>query len=214
MSRKHSIAAVLTLSCLTLAGCPQLDPPFDASGNYAGDFAVGLADLELIDGCGMLITLDQDIQGLPIANGKLEGTVTLTFGCVLPEDIAFLAGAGSGAGLGALGAGAGLGALGAVAGLDTPGIGGLDTDIAGMLSIPAVQVTGVLLPDGTLELNTPDFLEDCTEGDCVKLALIGKGVDVDNDGRMDWFDGTFGGTLGKDFGGLPIIGEFETSTLN
>jgi hypothetical protein len=159
---------------------------------------VGFGDLELIDGCGMLVSLDQDVQGLPFVNGQVTGTVTLSFGCVLPEDLALLASEGAGA------LGTGLAALGA---------GGLDSGIASLLNLPSIEVTGVLLPDGTLELNTPDLLEDCTEGDCVKLALLGKGVDSDADGRMDWFDGTFGGTLGSNLGGLPILGEFETSTI-
>ncbi len=195
---KHTLAAALTLGSLSLAGCPQLSPPFDASGNYAGDFAVGFGDLELIDGCGMLVTLEQNVDGLPIANGQVTGTVTLSFGCVLPEDLALMASGGAGA------LGAGLAAL---------GTGGFESGVASLLNLPAIEVTGVLLPDGTLELNTPDLLEDCTEGDCVKLALLGKGVDSDADGRMDWFDGTFGGTLGSNLGGLPILGEFETSMI-
>lgn len=206
MITKHTLAAALTLGSLTLAGCPELAPPFDATGDYAGDFAVGLGDLELIDGCGIVVTLEQDIQGLPLLNGKVEGTVALSFDCILPDDLALLASgvAGDiGAILAALGAG-----VGAVDGI--PVLGG----IGAVLNISPVEVTGVLLPDGTLELNTPEILEDCTEGDCVKLALLGKGVDSDGDGRMDWFDGTLGGTLGNSFGGMPIIGAFETSTMD
>jgi hypothetical protein len=198
MITKHALAAALTLGSLSLAGCPQLAPPFDASGSYGGDFAVGLGDLELIDGCGMLVTLEHDVEGLPIANGKVTGTVTLSFGCVLPEDLALLANGGGGA------FGAGLAAL---------GTGGLGAGVASLLNLPPIEVTGLLLPDGTLELNTPDILEECTGGDCVKLGLLGKGIDSDGDGRMDWFDGTFGGTLGTSLGGLPVVGEFSTSTL-
>lgn len=198
MITKPTIAAALVLGSLSLAGCPELSPPFDTTGNYAGDFAVGFGDLELIDGCGILVSLDQDVAGLPIANGQVTGTVTLSFGCVLPEDLALLASGGVGA------LGTGLAALGA---------GGLDVGTTGLLNLPPIEVTGMLLPDGTIELNTPDILEDCTEGNCVKLALLGKGVDSDEDGRMDWFDGTFGGTLGESLGGLPIVGEFETSTI-
>jgi len=195
MKMKHTFAAALTLGSLSLAGCPQLSPPFDASGNYGGNFAVGAGDLELIEGCGMLLTLEQDVAGLPLANGRVTGSVTLSFGCVLPEDLALLA-SGGGAGLAALGA------------------GGLEAGVASLLNLPAIEVTGVLLPDGALELNTPDLLETCASGDCVKIALFGKGTDSDGDGRMDWFDGTFGGTLGSNLGGLPILGEFETSAID
>jgi hypothetical protein len=207
MIPKHTIAAVLALGSLTLAGCPELSPPFDATGNYAGGFAVGMGDLELIDGCSIVVNLEQDIQGLPLLSGKVDGTVTLSFECLLPEDLALLASGGTddfGAMLAALGAGAGLSESEGL-----PAIGGLGT----MLSIPAVEVSGVLLPDGTLELNTPGILDECTDGDCVKLAILGKGIDSNADGRMDWFDGTFGGTLGSSMGGMPIMGEFETSTV-
>jgi hypothetical protein len=207
MIPRHTIAALLALGTLTLAGCPELSPPFDATGNYAGAFAVGVGDLELIDGCGMILTLEQDVQGLPLLNGKVEGTVTLTFDCLLPEDLALLASGGAGD-FGAILVGLGVGAgLTETEGL--PDMGGLGT----LLGIPAVEVSGVLLPDGTLELNTPGMMDDCTEGDCVKLAILGKGIDSNADGRMDWFDGTFGGTLGSSLGGMPIIGDFETSTL-
>lgn len=207
MITKHTIAAALTLGSLTLAGCPEMAPPFDATGDYAGDFAVGLGDLELIDGCGIVINLEQDIQGLPLLNGKVEGTVTLSLACILPEDLALLASGGAGD-FGAILAGLGAAGAGETEGLSA--LGGLGT----MLSIPAVEVTGVLLPDGTLELNTPGLLEDCAEGDCVKLAILGKGIDANEDGRMDWFDGTFGGTLGNSLGGMPIVGTFETATTD
>jgi len=209
MLPKHTIAAVLALSIMTLAGCPELIPPFDATGNYAGGFAVGMGDLELIDGCTIVVNLEQDVQGLPLLSGKVDGTVTLSFDCLLPEDLAMLASGGAGdfgAMLTALGAGAGA-ALTETEGL--PAIGGLGT----LLGISAVEVSGVLLPDGTLELNTAGILDECTDGDCVKLAILGKGIDSNADGKMDWFDGTFGGTLGASLGGMPIIGDFETSTL-
>jgi hypothetical protein len=32
-------------------------------------------------------------------------------------------------------------------------------------------------------------------------------------GGMEWFDGTFGGVLGRGFGGLPILGELETAAI-
>lgn len=58
---------------------------------------------------------------------------------------------------------------------------------------------------GISTLTNPDIFGNCTDGTCVKLAIVGKGADSDGYGHMDGFEGTFGGTLGNNLGNLPII---------
>lgn len=197
------IAAAMALGAATLPGCPELAPPFDTTGSYSGDFVVGMEPLELIDGCGMIVSLDQNVQGIPFADGKLEGTVSLSFACLLPESLTGMAAAAGAANLSTA--------------LAAPGNGGADLGAAAnllgaasLLNLANIPVSGVLLPDGTLELNTPDFLGECTEARCVSLALVGEGADWDGDGMMDQLEGNFGGTISGEFGTLPLAGSFET----
>lgn len=195
MKLRHSFLAALALGALTLAGCPALQPRFDATGEYAGDYTVGIGKSNLLNGCGIQLELEHDVKGLPILNAKVGGTVTLHIDCLLPEDLAGLAEGNQGVVAGAL----------AVMGFGQTGEG-----LSGLSAIPPVEVAGVLLPDGTLELNTPEILKECNDGDCMRLGMVGRGVDEDGDGKMDRFSGTYAGMLGKSMGNLPITGTFDT----
>jgi hypothetical protein len=198
-SRQLSVFAILVIGSITLTGCPELQPPFDSTGSYSGAFNLGFSDFELFNGCNLQMTLDQNIGGLPLLNAGVNGYVTLSLDCVLPEELVALTGGNLSLFTGALAA---------------LGTGEIASGLTGLLAIPPVAVTGVLLPDGTLELNTPEMLQDCAEGNCTKLVMAGKGRDTDEDGKMDRYSGTFAGLLGFSLGNLPIVGNFELYTGN
>lgn len=63
------------------------------------------------------------------------------------------------------------------------------------------DVEGFLLPEGTLELNTPEFAADCDDTVCVSLIFVGTGEDVDSDGSMDDYAGGWLALI--TFGQLP-----------
>ncbi|HPO12678.1 MAG TPA: hypothetical protein PLI09_04465 [Candidatus Hydrogenedentes bacterium] len=197
MNTHIKISVFLCLSALLLAGCPELQPRFDTTGDYSGDFTVGFKNMKLVDGCGIEISLEQNVDALPLLNAQVNGTVTLSFDCILPEDLAGLLSEKSDVVAAALAA-----------------LGGSDlaTGLPGLLTIPPITLTGALLPDGTIELNTPNILDDCTEGECEKLGIVGKGEDVNDDGAMDTFSGTLAGTISTSLGILPIVGNFEVAS--
>ncbi len=193
---RYALILTTILGTATLSGCPELQPPFDASGEYVGEYSVGLGGLQVVEGCEIQLSLDHNANGLPIQNARVEGSVTLSFDCVVPEDIAALAAENA----------AVLGIIAAGFGADSP-----EEGLASLLALQTVDLEGVLLPDGTLELNTPEFLGDCSTGECIKLALLGKGQDANSDGSMDQYNGTLVGTLGASLLNLPIAGEFQLS---
>jgi len=79
-----------------------------------------------------------------------------------------------------------------------------------LFSTGAINVSGAILPDGTLELNTDGLLNDCPTNTCERLVLLGKGTDTNNDGKMDTYDGTFGGLVQISGQLVPLVGQFTT----
>lgn len=96
-----------------------------------------------------------------------------------------------------------------ILGQELSGLLGLLADEA--FSVDPIEVEGLLLPDGTLELNTPDLFDACPETGCAKLAMLGEGVDDNRDGAMDSYSGAFGGVLQLGTTQVPVIGEFEVT---
>lgn len=182
MLKHFSLLAVVALASFTFAGCPSLQPPFDATGEFEGVFSLGAGDTQIADGCDITFVLEQDIEAVPFENAAVSGTVEMNLGCVVD------------------------------AGVDKATIEELLDGLLGeLLGTGPVEVSGVLLPNGTLELSTADLLAECPEGGCEKLLLIGKGVDSDDDGKMDSYNGTLGGIVQVSGQLVPLFGEFETA---
>ena len=182
---KKILLLTTTILCgaVVLMGCP-LDEliPFDATGTYQGTWSIGTEDTaELLEGCGITMTLAQDITALPLENVKISGTVQLNLSCVAVVEW----------------------------------LQGLGLPVSESFSIAPITVEGVMLPDGTVELNSPDILEECPEGEvCMRLAFIGKGQDIDADGAMDAYAGTWGGVITVGEASLPVLGAFDVGISN
>lgn len=184
MLKRISLLAVAAITSIGLAGCPKLSPPFDATGSYAGTFSLGVQDTLLVENCDITLDLAQDINALPFQNSKVTGTVTLNLSCTVPT------------------------ANGKATLQDL-----LDSLLGDLLSSGPVEVEGVLGPNGTLTLTTPDLLTECPDADCEKLLLIGTGTDTDDDGLMDTYTGLFGGLVDITGAVLPLGGEFDTAVV-
>lgn len=184
MLKRFSLLVVAGLTSAVLAGCPKLSPPFDTTGSYEGTFSLGVQGTILVQDCEISLDLEQDFEALPFENSKVSGTVTLNLGCTVPT------------------------ANGKATLEDL-----LNSLLGDLLSSGPVEVTGVLGPNGTLTLSTPDLLTECPDADCEKLLLIGTGADTDDDGKMDTFKGLFGGLVDISGASLPLGGEFDTAVV-
>lgn len=95
--------------------------------------------------------------------------------------------------------------------LDLTCLGVAELLVDALLDLEPIEVTGALLPNGAVELRSPDILEGCPEGGCVRIALLGQGVDEDADGGMDLLEGTWIGTIHVSPElVLPLTGDFAT----
>lgn len=95
--------------------------------------------------------------------------------------------------------------------LDLSCLGVAELLVDALVDLPPLEVSGALLPNGTLELRSPDILEGCPEGGCVRIALLGNGVDDDQDGGMDLFEGSYVATVHVSPElQIPLTGEFAT----
>nr|AUN37003.1 hypothetical protein [uncultured bacterium] len=181
MLKKIVLFALAGVVGAGLSGCPGLMPPFDTTGAYEGVFSLGTSDVQIADGCDISVELSQNINAGPLENAKVTGTVNLSLTCV---------------------------ASGMTKG--TPIEDLLDGILGQLLGVSPLEVEGVLLPNGTLELSTGDLLAECPEGGCEKLILLGQGTDEDGDGKMDSYSGTIGGLVQVSGQIVPLLGEFHT----
>lgn len=185
MLKQLTITALAGLTALTLAGCPNLNPPFDASGNYEGTFSLGLEDTILVENCGIALELEHDADALPFENTKVSGTVALDLTCVVDG-------------------GAGKSTIQDL----------LDSLLGELLASGPVEVSGFIGPNGTIELSTADLLTECPEANCEKLLLIGSGRDTNDDGEMDTYEGIFGGLVEISGQVVPLGGEFTADAAD
>ena len=186
MLKQISTLIVAGLTSLTFAGCPNLNPPFDATGAYEGTFTLGAQGTVLVEDCDIALELEHDVDALPFENSKVSGTVELSLTCVVD------------------------GATDGKATIEEL----LDGLLGDLLGTGPVEVTGVLGPNGTLELSTADLFEECPEGGCEKLLLIGTGKDTNDDGEMDEYSGIFGGLVQVSGQLVPLGGEFTTAVVD
>ena len=87
----------------------------------------------------------------------------------------------------------------------------LDGVLGTLLGVEPIEVSGAMLPDGTLELNTDGLLNECPTNDCERLVLLGSTLDTDKDGKMDTYTGTIGGLVQVSGSLVPLIGNFTTA---
>lgn len=180
MFKKSLLLSLVALLGMGLSGCPQLQPPFDATGSYAGTFSLGAGETVLAENCDITLALTQNVNAAPFENTRVSGTVNLSLACVVTG-----------------------GQKDAVQDL-------LDGVLGQLLGVEPIDVEGVLLPNGTLTLSTEGLLDECTGEDCEKLLLIGQGVDTDDDGKMDKYSGTIGGLVQVSGNLVPLLGNFTS----
>jgi hypothetical protein len=95
--------------------------------------------------------------------------------------------------------------------LDLSCLGVAELLVDALVDLDPIEVTGALLPNGAVELRSPDILDECPEGGCVRIALLSQGVDDDSDGGMDLLEGTWIGTIHVSPElVLPLTGDFAT----
>lgn len=176
MLKRFTQFSAAAAMALVFAGCPGLNPPYDATGTYEGTFTLGAGATQIAQNCAITLKLEQNIDAGPVRNAKVAGTVELSLACV---------------------------------GGDVPPV--LDGVLGTLLGVEPIEVSGAMLPDGTLELNTDGLLNECPTNDCERLVLLGSTLDTDKDGKMDTYTGTIGGLVQVSGSLVPLIGNFTTA---
>lgn len=178
MLKRFTQLSAAAAMAVVFAGCPGLNPPFDATGSYDGTFTLGAGATQIAQNCEITLDLEQNFDAGPIRNAKVAGTVELSLACV---------------------------------GGDVPPV--LDGVLGTLLGVEPIDVSGAVLPDGTLELNTDGLLNECPTNDCERLVLLGSGKDTDRDGKMDTYTGTIGGLVQVSGNLVPLVGNFTTHVV-
>ncbi len=182
--KRSAFSALLVLAAAALSGCPELQPAFDVTGTHEGLYSVGAGDLKVMKDCAMTLTLEQNSDGILFSKSLVTGSVTFDLSCVLGDDLLLT-----------------LGGLAAA----NPEIAAM----AGLLSVGPFPLTGVVFPDGKMELHTTEDAPPTVTGVTAQLAFLGKAGDVDEDGRMDNYDGTWLGTFTVNGTVIPVGGAFK-----
>ena len=64
-------------------------------------------------------------------------------------------------------------------------------DLVGVLHLLNLPLEGALFFDGALELHSTNIDETCELGICTEVAFLGTGLDKNEDGFMETYDGTW-----------------------
>jgi len=161
-----------------LCGCPTEWPlpPFDTTGEYEGSWQgqtneAGKAEVQIVTGCPLTLTLEQDLTLNYPGDHGVRGTVVIDYSCiVLPEWM------------------------------------------NGEIPPSTVEVTGLLADTGELILASGGL----GPGIAVLLTLGGTGADVDADGFMDTYSGSwaFGFLLAGVQQPFGVTGTFEVASVD
>lgn len=189
-----ALSATVLVLMVTLAGCPQpVQPPFDASGQYAGTWTTN--DGEKLS-CDLNLELYQLVD-VPIIKFTVAGTATFSWDCIIPENVQDL-----------LRQFLGLDAEDLMPDLTLPILGQMDRDSSGHIAM-SLGLDLSNMPQALLDLLPLEISVEDLPLSQFELAFDGYGEDLTESGVMEQFTGTFSLDATVTLGDEPQVLDLE-----